>query len=351
MMQRRNTLTNKCTDPGTTALDYAVRGWRVFPLLPGSKKPATPNHRARDCDGSDPWCRGGHTGWEQRATSRGDWITRAWSSNPAYGVGIACGPSRLVVVDLDIHKPGSKIPEPWKTFEITTGEDVLDHLAGVHGGTITPTYTVRTPSGGTHLYYNVHDTGRRFTNTAGKVGWLIDTRVHGGYVAAPPTTIDTDTGTGTYTVTDDRPPARLPLFLLDLLTRDTQPAARAAQERSQDGSGTPGRPMQPGGAGGAVRDQSAYVNRVFDIAINGDARRGVAGLLDAAEGGRNAALYVAAATVGKLVARGLITEYAALDQLLAAAGGHIAAGAYTPYEAESTILSGFRRAATRRTAA
>ena len=344
MTQQPDTLTG--ADTLTTALDYAARGWRVFPLLPGSKRPATPNHRAADCDGTDAWCRTGHTGWEQRATDRPDWITRAWSSNPAYGVGIACGPSRLIVVDLDTHKPGTEIPEPWHRFGITTGEDVLDHLAGAHGGTITPTYTVRTVSGGTHLYYAA-PADVAYSNTAGKVGWLIDTRARGGYVVAPPTGI----GSCAYEIADDRPAAPLPMFLVDLLTQDRRPAARTSQDRSQDGSEHPARPMRPVGSGRQVRDQSAYVNRVFEIAINGDAANGVAGLLDADEGGRNAALFVAAATVGKLVARGLVAEYAARDRLMAAAAGHIAAGAYTPHDAENTILSGFRRAAVGRTAA
>ncbi|NYI81370.1 bifunctional DNA primase/polymerase, partial [Nocardioides panzhihuensis] len=280
--------------------------------------------------------------WEQRATIRADKITKAWSSNPAYGVGIACGPSRLVVVDLDTHKPGTEIPEPWKSFEITTGADVLDHLAGVHGGTITPTYTVRTVSGGTHLYYAA-PADVAYGNTAGKIGWLIDTRAHGGYVAAPPTSI----GASAYDIIDDRPAAPLPMFLLDLLTHDRRPATRTSQNRSQDGSRTQARPLQPIGSGEPLRDPDAYVNRVFDIAINGDHANGVAGLLDATKGGRNAALFVAAATVGKLVARDLITEHSALDRLLVAAAGHIAARAYTAYEAENTILSGFRRAATR----
>lgn len=346
MTQQPDTLTNTGTDALTTALDYAARGWRVFPLLPGSKRPATPNHRAADCDGTAPGCRTGHAGWEQRATIRPDKISRAWSSNPAYGVGIACGPSRLVVVDLDTHKPGNEIPEPWHRFGITTGEDVLDHLAGSRGGTITPTYTVRTVSGGTHLYYAA-PADVAYGNTAGKIGWLIDTRAHGGYVVAPPTSI----GPRAYEVTDDRPVAPLPMFLVDLLTQDRVPAARTSQDRSQDGSEHSARPMLPVGSGGAVKDQDAYVNRVFDIAINGDAPRGVSGLLDATEGGRNAALFVAAATVGKLVARGLITEHAAVDRLMTAAAGHISADAYTPYEAENTILSGFRRAATGRAAA
>ena len=327
-------------DTLTTALAYAERGWRVFPLHADSKRPATPNHRATDCDQTDPWCRTGHTGWEQRATNRPDWITRAWSSNPTHGVGIACGPSRLVVVDLDTNKPDTEIPEPWNCFGITTGADVLDHLAGAHGGTITPTYTVRTVSGGTHLYYAA-PADVAYGNTAGKIGWLIDTRAHGGYVAAPPTSI----GTRAYEITDDRPIAPLPMFLVDLLAQDRRPVTST----SQDGSRVSARPVRliGSGSGEALRDPDAYVNRVFDIAINGDTSRGVAGLLDAIEGRRNAALFVAAATVGKLVARGLVTEYAALDRLLAAAAGHIAAGAYTPYEAEATVLSGFRRAATR----
>ena len=70
------------------ALGYAARGWHVFPLRFGSKKPATPGHPADRCDGSDPRCQDGHTGWEARATTDPERITRAWSTHP-YGIGIA----------------------------------------------------------------------------------------------------------------------------------------------------------------------------------------------------------------------------------------------------------------------
>jgi hypothetical protein len=43
------------------ALLYASRGWHVFPLIPGTKKPACPGHPASRCDRSDPWCRHGHS--------------------------------------------------------------------------------------------------------------------------------------------------------------------------------------------------------------------------------------------------------------------------------------------------
>src|SRR3712207_7301897 len=86
------------------ALLYASRGWHVFPLIPGTKRPACPGHPAARCDRSDPWCRHGHTGWEQRATTNDARIIRAWSGTP-YGIGIACGPSGLLVIDCDQPKP------------------------------------------------------------------------------------------------------------------------------------------------------------------------------------------------------------------------------------------------------
>lgn len=66
----------------TAALLYASRGWHVFPLIPGEKRPACPGHPAARCDRSDPWCRRGHQGWEQRATTSDPRIHRAWSSTP-----------------------------------------------------------------------------------------------------------------------------------------------------------------------------------------------------------------------------------------------------------------------------
>jgi hypothetical protein len=64
---------------GATARSLYVE-WHVIPLLPGTKRPACPGHPAAKCDRSDPWCRHGHTGWEQRATTSDPRIIRAWSS-------------------------------------------------------------------------------------------------------------------------------------------------------------------------------------------------------------------------------------------------------------------------------
>ena len=69
----------------TAALGYSARGWRVFPLVPGEKRPAV-------------------TDWETRATTEAHRIRRCWGTGD-YGIGIACGPSGLLVLDLDTAKP------------------------------------------------------------------------------------------------------------------------------------------------------------------------------------------------------------------------------------------------------
>ncbi|MER7272062.1 bifunctional DNA primase/polymerase, partial [Micromonospora carbonacea] len=104
------------------AIAYAERGWHVFPLRPDTrtadeddaKRPAFPSRCTADrCDLTDPRCKmaGRHVGWEERATTEPARIRRAWSARP-YGVGIACGPSGLVVVDLDVPKHPGDIPPP-----------------------------------------------------------------------------------------------------------------------------------------------------------------------------------------------------------------------------------------------
>ncbi len=96
-------------DTLTAALGAAARGWHVFPLRPGSKRPA--GHAEDGCPGTGR-CAGGHRTWEQRATTDPDKIRAAWTQAP-YGIGIATGPSGLCVLDLDTLKPGEAVPERW----------------------------------------------------------------------------------------------------------------------------------------------------------------------------------------------------------------------------------------------
>jgi hypothetical protein len=286
------------------ALAAAGRGWAAFPLRPDDKRPAFPDHPADRCTGTDPRCRDGHAGWEQRATADAGRIRRAWSTRP-YGIGVACGPSGLLVVDLDQARDGATPPPEWAGAR--SGADVLAALAGSR---LPATYTVHTGRGGTHLYFT-RPAGARLGNTAGALGWLVDTRGVGGYVVAAGSTV----AGRPYTVADDRPPAPLPDWLLARLTTPSAP------------------PVPPARAG--VERVSAYLR----AAVAGEVAR-VAG---AAEGTRNRTLFTAAAVLGQLVAGAdlpaeLVT--AELEQVATGVG-------LRPAEATATIRSGLRAGAQR----
>ncbi|MFI7009888.1 bifunctional DNA primase/polymerase [Streptomyces sp. NPDC050145] len=154
----------------SAALTAAARGWHVFPLRLGTKRPAL--HGEASCPRTGA-CSGGHLKWEQRATTDPDLIRATWSEG-MFNVGIATGPSGLLVVDLDVpkEKSGSDAPFGAMTFEA---------LCERAGHAVPSTYRVRTATGGQHLYFTVPN-GLRLTNTAGTIGELIDTRGWGGYV-------------------------------------------------------------------------------------------------------------------------------------------------------------------------
>ncbi|MGW4058665.1 bifunctional DNA primase/polymerase [Amycolatopsis sp. NPDC004747] len=298
------------------ALDAARRGWHVFPLRPGSKRPA--GHAEDRCPGTGR-CAGGHRTWEQRATTDPGKIRAAWTHAP-YGIGIATGPSGLCVIDLDTLKPGEAVPQRWAAAGARCGEDVLAVLAAEAGQELPgDTLTVRTPSGGLHLYYRVPgDTTLR--NTSGDrgqgLGWKVDTRAWGGYVVGPGTL----SGTGRYGYVWDGSVAELPGWLVDRLTPAPLPAA-------------PVRPIRPAG------DRRS---RYLIAAI-----RAEAGKVADAKTNRNATLYAAAIALGQLVEGDALTEEEVRAALMTAAGRHIGTRHFTAREAEATITSGLRAGAKR----
>ena len=270
------------------ALLYASRGWHVFPLIPGTKKPACPGHPAARCDRSDPWCRRGHKGWEDRATTSDARILRAWSSRP-YGIGLACGPSSLLVVDSDQPKPDGQDG----AGASTSGEDTLAELQRRHGR-LSATYTVATPSGGLHRYY-VRPDGLQLGNTAGQLGPLVD-------------------------------------WLAQLLTTPQRPvnAAQWAAGRSP----THGPAPTPMGLAGPPA-------RYVIAAVNNESARVRAAL----PGTRNPTLFTAAVALGQLVGGQVLDEHTARDRLREACAQHVLDGAFTAVEADATITSGLTRGA------
>lgn len=297
------------------ALDCAGRGWRVFPLAQGGKRPVLHGHDR--CPGTGV-CASGHLGWERRSTTDPERVRAAWS-HAAYNVGLATGPSGLCVLDLDTPKPGEPVPGELARQGVTCGEDMLAVVAEQAGQPVPgETLTVRTPSGGLHLYFAA-PAGVPLRNTSGErgkgLGWKIDTRAWGGYVVAPGST----TPTGTYEFVYDGPVAPLPDWLAQRLTPAPPPAA----------------PVTP------IR--TAARSRYVEAAIRAEAIK----VRDAARGQRNATLYAAAVALGQLVAGGALTEAEHAEVLLSAARGHISVGAYSETQARKTIASGLRDGAKR----
>ncbi|MEU8631396.1 bifunctional DNA primase/polymerase [Amycolatopsis sp. NPDC048633] len=298
------------------ALNAAARGWHVFPLRPGSKRPA--GHPEDRCPGTGR-CAGGHLTWEQRATTDPDKIRAAWTHAP-YGIGVATGPSGLCVLDLDTLKPGEEIPDRWAAADARSGEDVLAVVADEAGQELPgDTLTVRTPSGGLHLYFRVPGDAT-LRNTRGEdgngLGWKVDTRAGGGYVVGPGTT----TRDGRYEFLWDGVVAELPGWLVERLTPAPLPAA----------------PVLP------IRPATGRRSRYLDVAV-----RAEAGKVADAKQNRNATLYAAAVALGQLVEGDALTEEEVRTALMTAAGRHIGTRHFTAREAETTITSGLRAGAKR----
>lgn len=101
------------------ALDYARRGWAIFPLLPDSKKPAVDK-------------------WQFRATTDETQIRKWWEKEPDYNIGVRC--DGRAIADIDVRKA---------TDEIIT-EFAEKYLANGH-----KSLTVTTWSGGKHIIYSL----------------------------------------------------------------------------------------------------------------------------------------------------------------------------------------------------
>jgi len=134
-----------------TALQYVARRWRVFPLVPRTKRPAT-QHGVAD------------------ATTDAEILRAWWSRSPAAGVAIATGAcSGLVVLDVDPRSGGDEsLIELEERF-----------------GPLPETAISLTGGGGTHYLFahpGIHVPNR--TALGGLTG--LDLKGDGGYVCAPP---------------------------------------------------------------------------------------------------------------------------------------------------------------------
>jgi hypothetical protein len=253
-----------------SALELTARGWHVFPCVPGGKRPALREN------------------WQQLATADTERVRAWWTrSRSPYNIGIACGPSGLVVVDLDVSRIAAA-GGPAGERMTGHGAEALAALCREHGEPYpADTYAVATPSGGHHLYFTA--TGSRVRNSARRLGALIDVRADGGYVVAAGSRM----GRRAYVVMEETVPAPLPGWIAALL--QDRPPPEVPQ------------PLPPPGS----QQGTAYAM----AALRDETRRVAA----AQQGTRNDTLNRAAFSLGQLVAADLLPPLAVITALASAA--------------------------------
>jgi putative DNA primase/helicase len=197
------------------ALEYAALGWHVFPVWWIDENGACACGKP-DCTspGKHPIP---HRGCYAASTDA-KILSGLWRNNPEANIGLHCGPSGIVALDLDLYK------------------DV--YLASEVEKLITPadeqTVTSLTGGGGVHLLYA---TTAAYSNSNKALPDGIDVRCWGAYIVLPPSNHESG---GQYQWEDGYGPGEIPLApvppklkaLLDAIMEDRRRAKERAAQRT-----------------------------------------------------------------------------------------------------------------------
>lgn len=266
------------------ALEYAARGWPVFPAPQGQKK----SHKSEK-----------HSGTKWGATIDAAEIESDWAKWPQANVGIVTGPkSGFFVVEADTLQGH--------------GVDGIANLADLidQNGPLPDTIEALSPSGSWHIYFKWPE-GLDIANSAGQVAPGVDVRGDGGMVIGVPS-VKTgaekpyrwETPPGLFDL------AECPEWLLKLCTKPQPKLSKRAMPTASGKS-------------------TAWA----DAALCGE----LSNLLAAPDGQRNDALNKAAFSLAQIVAGGGLDERAVRQRLSAAADDI----GLDPQEIAATIDSGF----------
>lgn len=167
------------SDLWAMALAYAEDGTPVFPCEENGKRPITLN------------------GFKD-ATTDLEQINKWWSENPNYNLALSPEDAGLFVIDID---PGAD-PEIYLQLP--------------------KTYTVKTPRGGYHYYYEGSG-----PSSVSKLAKSVDTRGEGGYILVEPSV----TSDGVYKLDTAIDYAPAPAWAMEKLAAIDTPVAAAVQEK------------------------------------------------------------------------------------------------------------------------
>lgn len=243
---------------GTAALEYAAKGWAVFPIAPRGKTPIT-THGFKD------------------ATTDRDVIVDWWEKYPDANIGFATG-NGLYVLDVDGEK----------------GQDSLTCLETEHSP-LPFTRECRTGTG-RHFYFECDE---ELGNSASKLGENLDTRGDGGYVILPPSVHPNG---AVYTWAADCEEAPLPEWLKPPKPKLYSP---------EDDEWTLRKTSEGRGSYINADEPHPYVAKVVQNQCDALRRQ--------AEGGRNHELNCIAFTCGRIAAAGLASPAWMEQEVFAAA--------------------------------
>lgn len=173
------------------ALDYAARGWFVFPVHSVNKEKQCSCGQACGRAGKHPRTQAGF----KDATREQDAIKTWWKEWPEANIGIACGKSRLVVVDVDPRN---------------NGDEGLASLQKQHGA-LPGTLTSNTGGGGQHYFFSLPDGVDKCKSHDLSQG--VELKSDGGYIIAPPSSHVI--GTYAWDVGQPSEPVPAPFWLVD----------------------------------------------------------------------------------------------------------------------------------------
>ncbi|TFV71691.1 hypothetical protein E4K64_25525 [Bradyrhizobium frederickii] len=266
------------------ALDYAERGFPVFPCSPKDKRPLVP--REIDPHTGSPIEKSGGL---YKATTDAQQITTWWTKWPNAMIGVPMGPKAGIwAID----------PDAPKEVGAADGREYLAKLQIQHGDLPT-THTHLTPGGGKHMLFRWRD-DKPITNREGALSKKgINVRGDGGYLIFPPSQFFDGKH---YEVEEEFYSfhfADAPDWLYNLILAQPEPKI------SDRALATVRRPERSDGA-----DRSAYA----EAALDGE----IGELSSTFKGDRNNRLNVSAVSLGTLVATGLLDEGRVIDGLISA---------------------------------
>jgi len=212
------------------ALEYAARGWPVFPLQPKEKKPLSGTHGFKDASVNEII------------------LTRLWDREPAANIGLATGKDAGLWV-LDIDGPaGSK--------SLTDLENEI--------GPLPETLEQKTGGGGRQLFFKWPE--RREIRNKQSLRPGIDIRGEGGYVVLPPSIHPSGTPYE-WSCKQDKPIVDVPGEWLDVVVPPKKNVAPWERVSESPGQAAAADPAPIGGT--PIIERAALYLRECDSAVEG----------------------------------------------------------------------------------